>query len=378
VLLDPGVLTCSRSIMYTAPIARAATLPLLTSLLLAACSPAPDQLAGLELAYVQRCGMNYSHTHDDGRGYGGPGAAHVIDDLSTGGVRVFGAGVPLWMESSTDVVVRERPGVELGALRSRLAADAAAIAARGGTLLLKPHLELADGSWRGAIAPARERGGWPAWFASYRARMVEIARLGEAVGANSLCVGLELRSATAAEPQRWVALIAELRGIFSGRLLYCANWDEAAQVSFWSELDAVGVQMFAPLAGGEQPSLAALRAGARGWLSHFDGLARAARRPLWLTEVGYVNRLGTAGKPWLWPEDLGMVERSDAGDAAQAAAYRAILETFGRAPRVEAMLWWRWLIDGENQPAVGFSPRGRPAEQLLAEHCRPQPDPHTE
>ena len=52
---------------------------------------------------------------------------------------------------------------------------------------------------------------------------------------------------------------------------------------------------------------------------------------------------------------------------AQALAYCAILDTFGQAEEVAGMYWWKWFSDPDTdeEDALGFSPRGKLAEQIL-------------
>jgi hypothetical protein len=136
-------------------------------------------------------------------------------------------------------------------------------------------------------------------------------------------------------------------------------------------LDAIGINFYAPLSSKPSPSEAELRAGATEWLARYEKLAATAKLPILLTEVGYRNRVGTAATPHAWPEHV-PDGRTVAGDAEQAAAYAAILDTFGRSPSVTALYWWKAFSDpatGE-EGSAGFSPVGKPAARLLAARCR--------
>lgn len=240
----------------------------------------------------------------------------------------------------------------------------------GLTVMVKPHLEMGDGSWRGDIQPGAISGAWDAWFAAYEAFLLPFARMAEEEGAHWLCIGVELASSSESQGSRWRALIKRVRGVFSGKLVYGANWDEVARVSFWDALDAVGVQMFAPLTRGELPDQAKVTDGADYWLAHYESVAQAAGKPLVLTEVGYINRPKTAEKPWIWPQDLGSQARSAAGDEAQRRAYLAIIRTFGQSPQLSDIYWWQFYTDPDyTEPGdVGFAPRG-PARAVLEQAC---------
>lgn len=105
----------------------------------------------------------------------------------------------------------------------------------------------------------------------------------------------------------WRGLVDRVRGRFSGRLTYAANFDNYMNVGFWDRLDAMGVNAYFPLrAGAELPaSLAAEEASYRdGWWSVFDGIASFQRShalrgmPVVFTELGYTSRRHTTIEPW--------------------------------------------------------------------------------
>lgn len=327
---------------------------------------APDQLrAGL------RCGACLTHPGGAKQGFGSEGSARVLGDLSgdlgMGLVSLTVRGQLPTLDSVGPVTSPVHPS---GAL-DRLEVDAARARALGMTVMIKPHLSVAGAKWAGAIAPAAHRGGWASWFSAYEAYLMPVARLAHRVKAGWLCVGVELPSASRVETARWRTLIGKVRGAYSGKLAYCANWDEAHGVPFWGDLDGIGVQMFAPLTDGAAPSQDALDRGATAWLLDYHELAVRHRKPLLLTEVGFVNRQGTAEEPWVWPGAKGAATRTAAGDQEQARAYLAIVHTFGQSPHVAAISWWRWYTD----PAyvepndVGFAPRP-PGLAVLRGACR--------
>lgn len=85
---------------------------------------------------------------------------------------------------------------------------------RGMKVLLKPHVDVYSGAWRGTIVPS------PAWFQAYTAMMLRYARLAEELGIELLCIGTEYVTAT--QPQYahfWRQLIDTLRR----KLLWAAD-----------------------------------------------------------------------------------------------------------------------------------------------------------
>jgi hypothetical protein len=325
--------------------------------------PAPDHRA---------CGVCYAHNwqFDGARGYGSETSRESLRELWNSGIRSISLTNFAWMRTLQD------PGVQFGDSPvgserfDRMIADARFAHELGMTVVFKPHLWVHAGAWQGHAAPPD----WPAWFASYGAYVVETARIAESVNADWFVVGTELVTASRGCPDCMRGLIAEVRTVYTGRLTYAANWDEAEHVTFWDALDAIGVQMYAPLVDEGVTDGAATLAGAARWLARYEALSVQWDRPLLLTEVGFINREGTATAPHLWPEH-GAWQATEAGDAQQRHAYEAILQTFGASPRVWGIWWWKWFTDPETdeEGATGFSPRGRVAWQAIEEQCRAVP-----
>ena len=319
-----------------------------------------------------RCGVNFAHAWQNGgaRGYASPTGRDALRQLAELGivdVAITGFG---WMPSLTSASVQWQQPPPGGETEAAIRAAAAAARATGQSVMLKPHLWVHGGAWQADLAPDPAAGGWPAWFASYEQFIFDQAALAAELRADWFVIGNELGSATQAAPERWASLIAGVRQRYAGKVTYAANWDEAERVTFWPLLDAIGINFYAPLSTAQPPTDADLRAGARAWLARYEKLAATSGRPLLLTEVGYRNRIGTAATPHAWPEHA-PDSQTAAGDAEQAAGYRAIFDTFGRSPSVNGLYWWKAFSDpatNEEGP-TGFSPIGKPAARLLAERC---------
>jgi hypothetical protein len=103
----------------------------------------------------------------------------------------------------------------------------------------------------------------------------------------------------------WRAVIAEVRGRYTGPIAYGANFDQYDQVGFWDAVDALGVTSYFPLSrwgvtGDEQR-----RQLRRGWervAADLGAVAAAARPadplPVYLLELGWTRRAGTTVRPW--------------------------------------------------------------------------------
>lgn len=230
----------------------------------------------------------------------------------------------------------------------------------GFRILVKPHVWIPK-SWAGAAEPATEAG-WEIWFTRYRAEILRIAGIAAQEGADSFAIGTELKSTT--HRPEWREIIAAVRAVFPRTLLYVAhNADEAEQVPFWRDLDAIGVSLYPKL--GMDDDRPARRATMEAVAQRLGALSLQMQRPVYVAEIGLRSAEGATAKPWesaeerMAPPDLKL----------QAEVLDDWLGALDR-PSVDAVLIWRWFTD----PAAGgpldtdFTVQGKPAEGIL--FCR--------
>ncbi|OPG06208.1 hypothetical protein B1R27_18505 [Streptomyces sp. GKU 895] len=226
-------------------------------------------------------------------------------------------------------------------------------------VMIKPHVDLPGDGDRAEIRP-RDRA---AWFTSYRRFITHYADLAADTGAEQFAVGTEL-AGVSGDREAWTRVIAAVRDRYDGTLTYAANYDEYTNVRFWKRLDLIGIDAYWPLAGKPTTDVGRLR---RAWRPITEELAAfAARydRRVLFTEAGYVSQRGATTAPYAW--DLS--DRT--GDAEQAAAYRALLETFTGRRWWAGVCWWMWddwPDSGETPAKLAYTPHGKPAEGVLRE-----------
>lgn len=231
---------------------------------------------------------------------------------------------------------------------------------RGLRVMLKPHVETQEFSWRGEIRFDSESE-WRAWFENYTRVMLRYARL----DADAFCVGTEL-AATSHRAHEWRTVIARVRARFHGALVYAAHFEEFEKIEWWDALDAIGVDAYFPLSITAAPisTVDELVAAWQPYRTRIQDLARATRKPILFTEVGYQSRTRSFETPW---------QRDPAvrDDRAQSFAYQAVFETFADARWWRGALWWDWHAD-DPDAATGFTPTLKPAEGVLMAHWRSQ------
>ncbi len=105
----------------------------------------------------------------------------------------------------------------------------------------------------------------------------------------------------------WVELIKKIREVYSGSLTYAANFDQFESVSFWKELDIMGINAYFSLREEYmEPRNEELLASVleRSWseiLTQIHALRQAEslpEMPLVFTELGYTQRENSTLEPW--------------------------------------------------------------------------------
>jgi HD-GYP domain-containing protein (c-di-GMP phosphodiesterase class II) len=294
--------------------------------------------------------------------YATPAAEQALDRLRDTGIRDAAIVVTWYMDDARDSTVAPDP--------ARTPSDDSVLQLirrareRELRVALKPHVDVRTGTFRGEIAPLNET----EWWASYAAMIERYAELANAGGADVLVVGDELRSMSD-DAAAFRDVIARARARFRGTLTYAANWDEVEQVRFWDDLDVIGVDAYYPLARAPGATPQELRDAWRPIVARLERLSERWGRPLALTEIGYaarpdaaVNPSGAGARPGPYDPD------------SQAAAYEAALDAWRGSDRLEAIWWWDWPADPRDAVGDAFSPRDRPAEDVLRAFAQREAD----
>ncbi len=332
---------------------------LLAVLLLTAPATVPATLVGTDTSWlppaVQR-GMNVTAYND--LGFSGPGTRDAMRRLAQTGT-THAALVPTWYQpdiTSSDI----QPDAEKTPTDASLRAGVAQIRAAGMEPVIKPHVDVKDGTFRGLIRPAD----YDTWFAAYTAMLLHYAQLAQAVGAPLLVIGDEL-TGVQGDRDRWPPLIAKVRRVFKGKLTYAANWDPGYKaVPFWNLLDYVGIDDYTPLrTADDTPTVDELVAAWAPAAKTLQDAHEETGKPLILTEIGYPARRGGTQKPA--SEDV----TKPLDDVGQARAYEAAFRVLRDLPFVAGIYWWDWATDDRSgQPDGGagsYHPAGKPAERVL-------------
>jgi hypothetical protein len=231
---------------------------------------------------------------------------------------------------------------------------------RGLRVSLLPIVRLANrqpDEWRGRIKPAA---GLDVWFDRYRAYILRMARVAERAKIQRFGVGSELLSLER-ERARWLPLIRDVRAAYKGRLYYSANWDHFDPVTFWDQLDEVGVTAYFELVkDGEAPTPDLLVERWRAPREQLRALRARVGKPVFISEVGYPSKTTAARYPW------DETRSAPLDHPLQATLYRAFCDAFEPAGAIDGAYFWNWF--GWGGPKDGeYTPRGKPAAKVMRE-----------
>jgi len=205
-------------------------------------------------------------------------------------------------------------------------------------VMIKPHLAYwgTKFRWRGDIDFENDED-WDNFFRDYTEWIVTIASISERSGARLFCVGTELMNSLKFENE-WRKIISEIRRVYSGKLTYAANWDKYDKVSFWDDLDFIGIQAYFPLADHANPSAEEIK---KGWnrvykelIPYADGL----NKQILFTEIGYDISENAAKKPWR----PGSVDYRR-GDLLQQLCLRIALDEAKDYKQLAGLFLWKWF-----------------------------------
>lgn len=228
---------------------------------------------------------------------------------------------------------------------------------RGLKTVLMPIVLLEEskpGEWRGKLRPPDAR----AWLEAYRALLVAYAKLAQEEKVAIFCVGSEL--SWTQKDDLWRTIIKDVRGVFTGELLYGANWDDYAAVPFWDALDHVGLSGYYELAKAPGAEVATLRAA---WDRHRDAIlawrkTSAPTKSIVFTELGYPSRTSAAVRPWQHTNEA-IVDTEE-----QRRCYEAFVGSWAKVNELAGVFFYEWWGDGGLEDA-DYTPKDKPAEGVI-------------
>lgn len=244
---------------------------------------------------------------------------------------------------------------------------------------LKPILNCEDGTWRANITfPEREfpvydehgrlKGYWNEWFSCYTAFICHYAEIAEYTGCEMLCIGCEMIG-TEHKEEQWRELIAKVREIYHGPLVYNANHGKEENITWFDALDYIGTSAYYPV---EKEGGASADEMVKAWEHHKVGMKKIAEKfgkKIIFMEIGCRSARGCAAMPWDFVH-----QEFPRDEDEQANFYESALRAMCDEPYFEGFFWWDWETNlmAPERIAVdtGFGIHGKKAEKVLTEWYR--------
>jgi hypothetical protein len=235
----------------------------------------------------------------------------------------------------------------------------------------QPDKLLSEDRWRGSVMVKKESD-WNILAENYTDFIMDYARLADSMDVELFCIGTELKAMALEKPAYWRELVEQVKQVYSGKLTYAANWDSYDKITFWDELDLIGIDAYFPLSSEKNPDISILLNSWEPYKKDIQTLSQEVGIPVVFTEWGYENENYAAETPWVADgretEDGGPYNHNHLNPELQSDLYEATFQTFWNEPWFAGLFVWRWSPPEELNrgiPTYNYSPKGKPAEQVI-------------
>ncbi len=241
---------------------------------------------------------------------------------------------------------------------------------KGLKTLLKPHVWVIGQGWPGDFQLGNESD-WLEWEKTYREYILACAYVADSLNVDAFCIGTEYRKAVVERPQFWRQLIDEVKAVYGGPLTYAANWDNYENVTFWDQLDFIGIDAYFPLSKEKEPSLEELKTGWKETAKKLEAFSMKWNKKIAFTEYGfksvdYMYEQTTKGTGNLKPNMRN-----------QENGYSAFFTTIWKEDWMLGGFLWKWHFyenaGGENN--TRYTPQNKPAEEIVTRNYKATKSP---
>ncbi len=264
--------------------------------------------------------------------------------------------VPAYQETleSGEIFVNDGPGGDTPSIES-LRHAVEVCHKLGLRVMIKPHVDPRTDEARMNIIPS------PQWFDSYKKFILKYAVFAQEVGAELFSVGTELEATTFETwAPRWDDVINSVRGVYTGKVVYSANWTEYKGVTFWDKMDFIGIDAYFPLTGSNEPLAGDL---VKAWEKNADEIEAwlnekgLAGKGVIFTEIGYPSADGANKQPW-----AAVTDKED--QAEQADCFDAMFSVLLKRNWFKGYYLWQYFPQERWSP-LGFTVKGKKAQSVI-------------
>ncbi|MCH2231522.1 MAG: glycoside hydrolase [Crocinitomicaceae bacterium] len=230
-------------------------------------------------------------------------------------------------------------------------------------VMLKPQIWVGRGVFTGFIEMNNEDD-WLVFEEKYQEFILEFAKMAEEEQVEMICLGTELNRFVVTRDRFWKGMIAEVKKVYSGKLTYAENWDCFDQVTFWSNLDYIGVDAYFPITQKEEPTKTDLIAGWSAHVAKMDSISAKYDTPLLFTEYGYRSTVNCSMKPWDYSK------KAEISEDCQVRALSVLFDVMWSKENFAGGFLWKWFPDHKDAGGPKndmFTVQNKKAETLVKE-----------
>jgi hypothetical protein len=232
----------------------------------------------------------------------------------------------------------------------------------GMAVLLKPHVDSPDNTWRGEFGAGFDAKQRDQWFKSYKEFIVPYAKLAQENGVEICSVGCEFKALSGYADQ-WREIVNSVRDVYHGEVTYAANYDEPIQ--WYDAVDIIGVDDYSPVTT-VNATAATIASFWQDRVAQYSQYAKKLGKPFMLTEFGCSSSVGGWKNP---NEPTSNTADQDVQAIWYGALYNAILQKPGALVGVAGWQWYPYSIPHPEQD-TGLTIQGKRAEVVFTNFNR--------
>lgn len=234
---------------------------------------------------------------------------------------------------------------------------------QGLKVMLKPHVWVSGEGWPGEFSCSTETE-WKHWEDSYAKYILRLATIADSMDVPVFCIGTEYRIAVRERPEFWMKLIDSVRRIYKNKVTYAANWDNYEQVSFWDQLDFIGIDAYFPITSSKHPELKDLEEGFKKLSNQLEAFSDSCNQQILFTEYGFRSLdYATSGYYKYQVDEL------ETNHQLQADAYTAFFNTLWKKSWMLGGFFWKYQFRSESELGGKennrYTPQFKPAEKII-------------
>jgi len=229
-------------------------------------------------------------------------------------------------------------------------------------VMLKPQIWIRKGEFTGYIEMLSEED-WASFESNYKGMILKFAEVAEQKKVEMFCIGTELNKFVTQRPEFWRSLIASVKKKYTGKITYAENWDKIKSVSFWSELDFIGVDAYFPISDEKTPGSETINSAWKTINSNLKELSDIHQIPVLFTEFGYRSADFAGKEPWNSEKLEGQINQK-----AQVILLQGLFDNVWSKDWFAGGFLWKWFHDPKNimkWQENRFSVHGKKAEKVL-------------